>query len=394
MSAVSEGRIVLEVSARETSAATVGLLDELSATADQQPDPRAALTALLLGTRVDPGAEDHTGALTGLRTGSSVAVSVPEQAVLHYAGSPGAPAVVAVHPPSAGDPFDYPYAILRAHAGPGSVAGRLLAALRAPEGRALLRADGFRGPDGAGDGLGAGQGDATRPDPVTADELLKTLAAVQERARLLAVVDVSGSMATTVPGSGGSTRLDLALRAAAAGLQLYPDSTEVGLWSFSDDVTGSGDHQELVPIAPLSASGTGGRAALALAMTRLRPVPNGGTALYDTTLAAVRAARAGWDPTRVNAVIVLSDGEDTDADGIGLSRLLTTLRDEQASGRPVPVFTIAYGDGSGGTALAEISAATGGASYQVSDPSRIRDVFLDALGQRACRPQCRPTAEP
>jgi hypothetical protein len=33
----------------------------------------------------------------------------------------------------------------------------------------------------------------------------------------------------------------------------------------------------------------GGRATLALAMTRLRPVPDGGTGLYDTTLAAVRA---------------------------------------------------------------------------------------------------------
>jgi hypothetical protein len=39
-------------------------------------------------------------------------------------------------------------------------------------------------------------------------------------------------------------------------------------------------------------------------------------------------------------------------------------------------------------ALQTISAATGGARYQVSDPSRIREIFLDAVGQRACRPDC------
>jgi Mg-chelatase subunit ChlD len=133
----------------------------------------------------------------------------------------------------------------------------------------------------------------------------------------------------------------------------------------------------------------GGRATLALAMTRLRPVPDGGTGLYDTTLAAVRAVRAGWDPARVNAVVLLTDGDDTDADGIGLDALLSTLRNEaQASGQPVPVISIAYGDGSGVAALQAISAATGGARYQVSDPSRIREIFLDAVGQRACRPDC------
>jgi hypothetical protein len=112
--------------------------------------------------------------------------------------------------------------------------------------------------------------------------------------------------------------------------------------------------------------------------------------LYDTTLAAVRAVRAGWDPVRVNAVVLLTDGDDTDADGISLDQLLSTLRSEETSGQPVPVITIAYGDSAGAQSLAAISAATGGATYQASDPSRIRDIFLDAVGQRACRPDCPP----
>ena len=102
----------------------------------------------------------------------------------------------------------------------------------------------------------------------------------------------------------------------------------------------------------------------------------------------MRAVRTGWDPARVNAVVLLTDGEDTDPHGIGLTRLLTTLRAEQAGGRPVPVITIAYGPGSGAQALAQISQVTHGASYRTSDPNRIRDIFLDAIGQRACRPNC------
>jgi hypothetical protein len=199
-------------------------------------------------------------------------------------------------------------------------------------------------------------------------------------------------MAAPVPGADGSTRLDLALRAAAAGMELYPETTEVGLWSFSEDVPGGGDHQELVPIGPLTDAGPSGRKALALAVAGVRPVPDGGTGLYDTTLAAVRTVRAGWDPERVNAVVVLTDGEDTDHDGIGLDELLATLRSEQASGFAVPVITIAYGDDSGAEALAAISAATGGATYRTSDPGQILQVFLDAVGQRACRPQCETPA--
>jgi Ca-activated chloride channel family protein len=270
-----------------------------------------------------------------------------------------------------------------------------LSALRSSSGQSALRRYGFRDVNGVGAGLTTGRGVDGRqpgtvavPDAATSADLVGTLDAVRRDARLLAVVDVSGSMAAPVPGSGGSSRLDLALRAAGAGMELYPDTTEVGLWSFAQGASTTTDHQELVPIAPLTASGNGGREALALAMAALRPEPDAGTALYDTTLAAVRAVRTGWDPARVNAVVLLSDGVDNDAQGMGLDQLLATLRSEQASGQPVPVITIAYGQGSGADALAAISAATGGASYQASDPAQIRDIFLDAVGQRACRPQC------
>jgi Ca-activated chloride channel family protein len=397
LAAVSAGQVVLRLPEEPAAPATVGLLAALQVAVGQEPDPRAALAALLHSAQLQAGLEDGGQALSTLGSSADSAVPVTEQAVFHHAGTPDAAPVAAVYPQAAGTPFDYPFAVLGAEGGLETTASRLRAAVRSPHGQALLSEAGFRGADGVADGLPADRGvDGTQPgsvavpDVATADGLRRTLDAVRQDARLLAVVDLSGSMTAPFPGWGGSSRLDLALRAAAAGLELYPDSTEVGLWSFSEDVSGASDYQELVPIAPLAASGDGGRQALALAMTRMRAVPDGGTGLYDTTLAAVRTVRAGWDPARVNAVVLLTDGDDTDDDGIGLDELLATLRSEQESGQPVPVITVAYGDGDGDGAqsLAAISAATGGASYQVSDPGRIRDIFLDAVGQRACRPQC------
>jgi hypothetical protein len=399
VNAISTGQVVLQLSGGAVSPSTVGILGALEVAVKQRTDARAALTGLFRAVQVDPGLEDGARALSALDSSVDGAVPVAEQAVFHHAGTPGATDIAAIYPRIAGSPFDYPYTILSAEGPLGATAERVLAALHSTDGQALLREAGFRDVDGVGHGLAADGGvDGTQPgavavpDAATADNLLKTFDAVRRDARLLAVVDVSGSMAAPVPGASGSTRLDLALRAAAAGLELYPDATEVGLWSFSEDVTGTSDHQALVSIGPLTAPAPRGRTELALAMAQMRALPDGGTGLYDTTLAAVRAVRAGWDPARVNAVVLLTDGEDTDADGITLDQLLTTLRMEQAPGQHVPVITIAYGDSSGAAALAAISAATDGASYQTSDPGRIRDVFLDAVGQRACRPQCSPAA--
>jgi hypothetical protein len=399
VAALTAGNVVVHLPAEVSSPSTVGLLAALTSTVQPHPDGRALLARLLRAARVDAGLPDGAGALSALDTAADGAVPVPEQAVFHRRGTPGARDVTAVYPTVAGTPFDYPFTTLRATGPHEATARRLLAELSSPAGQQVLRAAGFRGTDGTGDGLTADRGvDGTQPgtvavpDGATVGALLHTFDAVRREARLLAVVDVSGSMAAPVPGADGSTRLDLALRAAAAGMELYPETTEVGLWSFSEDVPGGGDHQELVPIGPLTDAGPSGRKALALAVAGVRPVPDGGTGLYDTTLAAVRTVRAGWDPERVNAVVVLTDGEDTDHDGIGLDELLATLRSEQASGFAVPVITIAYGDDSGAEALAAISAATGGATYRTSDPGQILQVFLDAVGQRACRPQCETPA--
>jgi hypothetical protein len=271
----------------------------------------------------------------------------------------------------------------------------LLNALRSSTGRQRLQSAGFRDPQGhAGPGLAgvAGfdpGGSSSRPPTLASVQLaIRTLQSIRKQARLLAVMDVSGSMHLSVPGAGGANRLELAKAAAARGLALYPDSTDIGLWVFSTNLTSTTDYRQVVPMTRMTAGANGGRHRLALALEGIQDVRNGDTGLYDTTLAAVRAVRRNFDPTRINAVVLLSDGKNDDAHGISLSGLLLTLRREQDPTHPVPVITIAYGPDSDATSMAAISAATGGSSYRAKDPRQITRIFLDAVGQRVCRPRC------
>ena len=109
----------------------------------------------------------------------------------------------------------------------------------------------------------------------------------------------------------------------------------------------------------------------------------GGTGLYDTTLAAVRAARENFDPTAVNSVLVLTDGTNEDDEaGLQLDALLTTLREEANPERPVKVIGVALGPDADLQALQQIAEATNGAAYSAVDPSDLQTVLFDALRQR------------
>ena len=89
---------------------------------------------------------------------------------------------------------------------------------------------------------------------------------------------------------------------------------------FSTNLTPTSDHSELVPIGPLGPApdGVTGAQRLAAALAGVQAIPDGGTGLYDTVLDGVRAMRAGWDPDRVNVLLILSDGMNDDANGIAL----------------------------------------------------------------------------
>jgi hypothetical protein len=260
--------------------------------------------------------------------------------------------------------------------------------LTSPEGIRRLEEAGFRSASGKPTDIEGGIGKVNevgvvKPDAVA--ELLNTWVDLTADARMLTVLDVSGSMEEL---AGARTRVMLARDAALAALGDLPDSWQLGLWAFSSGLgEGSTDHTELTPVRTLSESSGGAthRAALIDAVRRLPAMTAGGTALHDTALAAYRAAVAGYDPSRFNSVVLLTDGYNDDPDGISLRQLLDTLRGERDPARPVQLITIGMGPQADTDALQRISEATGAPSYVVRDPRDIGRVFDDALLQRVGR---------
>jgi Ca-activated chloride channel family protein len=103
---------------------------------------------------------------------------------------------------------------------------------------------------------------------------------------------------------------------------------------------------------------------------------SGGTALYEAIAEAYEFQRrlADRQPGRISAVVVLTDGEDTDS-SLKLPELLTRIRGGGES-RAIPVFTIGYGRDANRQVLEQIATATGARFYE-GTPANIRSVFRE-----------------
>ena len=357
-----------------------------------QPDTAEAGAAAImrrLAPRTVSMAGESPPAPTGPGAGE-VAVVSTEQQVL-FAAAAGR-RQVAVYPPAAVPGPDYPYAVLTT--GPGQEgATAFLRALLAAEGAAELTHQGLRTPRGAPPtGIPADTGVLNRaypparlpaePDTVA---LLNAWGGVHLSARLLAVFDISGSMAAQVPGTS-DTRLSATIKAAQDGAKLLLGTTELGVWEFSTDLDGERDYREVVPVGPIGPR----RPEIVAAVDGIRVKPNGGTGLYDTTLAAYRDATRNWTPGRINMVLILTDGTDDNGSGISRAELLRELRGMADRKRPVPILFIGVGPDVDPTELKQIAQATGGRVARTKQPSGIRQIFYTALAEFSCLPpKCR-----
>ena len=317
-------------------------------------------------------------------------IPVSEQEVFRINQDTDASALVAVYP-SEGSPYlDYPVLRVGERSGDARAASdAVVKALTSDRAHTRMQEVGFRStegqaPPGAGEETGI-QEDAPAPlslDPAEVQGLFARLSSLAKPSRLLAVVDVSTSMRAPV---GDGTRATLARDAAKSALALFPDNAAIGLWSFARQLDGDTDWVELVPTRTLAAD-AGGRPQRDVLSEQLDSIPDrlapGGTGLYDTTLAAVRAARANYDPLAVTSVVIITDGKDEDADTIGLDALVQTLDAEVDPSRPVKVIGIALGPDADRGALEQIASTTGGAAYSAVDENDLQTVLFDALRQR------------
>jgi Ca-activated chloride channel family protein len=215
------------------------------------------------------------------------------------------------------------------------------------------------------------------PDPPVMVKLLDLWGRQRKGARVLLVIDVSGSMGDAASGDSGPTKLDLAKQAAVSALDQFKADDLVGLRIFSTNISGKPptDYLDLVPIGPIGAQ----KEAIA---TKIRDlVPTQGTPLYTVTGAAYDVMRQSYDAARINAVVLLTDGKNEDARNADLNGLLSALRagSEGQANQPVRVFTIGYGKDADLATLKRIAEATNAASYDASNPNTIVQVFINVV---------------
>jgi Ca-activated chloride channel homolog len=211
------------------------------------------------------------------------------------------------------------------------------------------------------------------PEPPVLAGVIDEWNRTRKKARVLLVVDVSGSMGDEADPDSGATKLDLAKRAALAALEEFNPEDEVGLRIFSTELQEDEptDYVDLVPIAPIAEN----RDELARNIERL--VPTQGTPLYTVTHDSYEDMGEEFDAERINAIVLLSDGRNEDDRNTDLDGLLDFLRGENEgeSTRPVRIFPIAYGTDADEATLKRIAEATNAASYSAIDPATIVNVF-------------------
>ena len=350
-------------SAPGASATLVGAFVRLAATA--VPATAAGLSALLT------------------HPGSAPAFTASEQDVFASNHGRSSAAVTAVYPTGPTPVLDFPVVRVVPTGTDATVAAaatRFTAELSTPRARQDLAAAGIRDPSGSPLAATAGSGIAARsvtalpaPTATSLTSAARLWRAATKPSRLLAVIDVSGSMAEDA--GNGQSKIAIAAGAAQTAMTLVPDDWTLGLWSFSVAPPPATDWTEVVPLRPVRDQ----RQSFAAAAGTLPARVGGDTALYDTALAAFQAVTSSYDPSSVNVVALLTDGAEVDPDGIDLPTLLARLKASYNPAKPVHIVTIGIGSGADLAALRQISAATQGQTYAVSNPGDIKGVLLDSI---------------
>jgi Ca-activated chloride channel family protein len=292
--------------------------------------------------------------------------------------------LVAVYPAEGTMVNDHPYAVLDAPwvtADDRAVAADFLAFIQEPAQQQRFQAAGFRDFRGApgeqitqANGLLPNQPAETLPTPSAPvlDAIQRSWDDVRKRARVLLVIDVSGSMSGEV-GSQGATKLELAKQAALDALDAFAPDDEVGLWIFSSELPP--DRLPWVEVSPVSALGP----KIDALRGEIRGLePFSGTALYKSVDDAAAEMVRSFDPTRINGIVVLTDGRNDYAAYSSIEPVVDHLQSEPAD-RSVRVFCIAYGADADLGVLQQLSDASLGATYDAKDPSTIDEVFAAVL---------------
>jgi hypothetical protein len=320
-----------------------------------------------------------------------------EQAVLSYdALHPSQP--LAARYPAAGSAalgapeLDYPYVLTSTNSAEQAAAHEFGALLQQSYTASLVRYYGFRSANGVTGTLPADDGLAQQPlrlataaEPSEAQTALQAWRRLQVGSRDLAVMDISSS--TDAPsGLGDLTLGQILQQTAELGLELFPDSAQMGLWEFADKLDGNLPYKQLVSVGPLPGElGLISRREQILQVdAALKTETDTPAALNQTILAAYKEMTASYQANYTNAVIMLTAGVNNAPGGISAATLARKLHALFNPNRPVELIILMLGAKGDFPELQRIAASGGGAAYQVTNPTQVGKVFFEAVARRFC----------
>jgi Mg-chelatase subunit ChlD len=260
------------------------------------------------------------------------------------------------------------------------------AALTAPDALQLTRAAGFDAPSRTVAPTTPQGRAAAKAAMAQVNAFVAQVRAQAVPSRLLILMDVSGSMGLRV--RPGLSRGRLASSAALSAGRLLPDDSTIGLWKFAGAQPDGRAYAEVAPIDDLG-SIEGGQTHRDIVNGALAALPrqlsSGGTALYDATLAAVRAMRESYDPASTNAVVVFTDGANEYPDGITLRQFRQAVQADARANpdRPIVLVLIGIGPAADMPSLRAMAAPVNGRAYKADNPNTLRVVLFDAIAHRA-----------
>jgi Ca-activated chloride channel family protein len=196
------------------------------------------------------------------------------------------------------------------------------------------------------------------PEPAVIAAAQQSWGLVKKQADVVLLIDTSGSMRD-------DDKIVQAREAAKAFLQDQAATNKIGLMQFNSgvDIT--------VPMAEMESN----RADIEAAIDQLEA--RGNTSLNDAIIAAVEKLQTSSDPDRIQAIVLLSDGQDTSSQA-SLNEVVRVLQEARNSRTPILVIPVAYGSDADINALNAIARASD-TKVQSGDAKTIRSL-LDVIG--------------
>lgn len=200
---------------------------------------------------------------------------------------------------------------------------------------------------------------------------------IRKPSAVLELVDISGSMEEPI--GDGRSKLDGAIKGVQSTVGHFRSTDEIGVWAFTTGVS-SALGENLVPVREFDKLGSG-KETLQNSVEDLKKSEKGGTPLYDSIGEAYTYMQGQAEAGRINAIVVLTDGADTDSE-MSLESLLIKINSSQKEGgsaTQVRIFPIAYGEAANKDVLTQIAKASGGQMFDASDPTKIDTVFASVI---------------